>query len=588
MELAAMLQPKARDVYVVAGASGFDLSWIDTARRQLADWSDRYAFHYVYDAPMPDVRRRIAGIAPDSIVLALSFFQDSDGRRFIPVEAARLIAASSPAPVYGPYDTYVGAGAVGSFGDTFETTGIALADLVLDMLSDGGSPVGDRVNTDVAFRVDARQLERHGLSRDDLPAGTIVLFDEMTLWDRYWYVVVAVLAVIALQFLLLVTLVAQRAHRRRAEAALRESEERMVVAAESANIGLWHLDSVTGELWLTPHGRKLLRLRAEDALVPADLLAIVHPEDRHLMARAISDLESGTPLSGEFRIVAGDGVLWIQAVGNRVIRNNDHRISGIFKDITARRTAQLEAEAQRRDIAHMSRALVLGELSGAIAHELNQPLAAILANAQAAQVLLRGESPDIAEAQLAIAEIIEDDNRAGEVIQHLRTLLRKDQARWEAIDINDIANATLDLLRSELISRKIETRLALAMPSGTVRGDPVQLQQVLLNLIVNAMDALGRQDPGPRLIAVRTLVPGDGQVAVVVEDSGPGFAPSHQQHLAEPFFTTKPNGLGLGLSICTRIVRMHSGAIAFSESTLGGARVTVTLPEVETRALAAE
>jgi C4-dicarboxylate-specific signal transduction histidine kinase len=281
-------------------------------------------------------------------------------------------------------------------------------------------------------------------------------------------------------------------------------------------------------------------------------------------------------------------VRWILAVGDRGTRNDGRHVSGIFKDITAQKSAQLEAEAQRRDIAHMSRALVLGELSGAIAHELNQPLTAILANAQAAQMLLGDDNPDIAEARSAITEIIEDDNRAGEVIQRLRTLLRKDHERWDQIDIDEIVNATLDLLRSELISRKIETRLSLAVPSGRIQGDPVQLQQVLLNLIVNAMDALGRPDPGQRLVVVRTLVSGNGHVEVVVEDSGPGFAPSQQRHLAEPFFTTKPNGLGLGLSICARIVRMHGGAMAFSESTLGGACVTVTLPKAETRALAAE
>ncbi len=588
MELAAALQPGARDVYVVAGAAGFDQAWIDTARETLAGLSDRFDIHYIFDRPFADVVAELSQVAPDSIVLALSFFEDSDGRRFIPVEAARAFAAASPAPIYSPYDTFVGAGAVGAYGDTFETTGLALADLVLDMLSDAALPVEERVNTNVAFRVDARELERHGLSRDNLPAGTIVRFDEPTVWDRYWYVIVAVLAVIAVQSLLLMTMLAQRAYRRRAEAALRESEDRMAVAAESANIGLWHLDAATGELWLTQHGRSLLRLPAENALVPADLLASVHPEDRRLMACAISGLESGTPLSGEFRVDANDGVRWIQFIGDRGTGDADHHVSGIFKDITAQKTAQLEAEAQRRDIAHMSRALVLGELSGAIAHELNQPLTAILANAQAAQMLLHGDSPDIAEARSAIAEIIEDDSRAGEVIQRLRMLLRKDHEQWELIDINEIVDATLDLLRSELISRKIESRPSLAVPSGLVQGDPVQLQQVLLNLIVNAMDALGPPEPGHRLIAVRTLVAGDGHVEVVVEDSGPGFAPSQQGHLTEPFFTTKPDGLGLGLSICTRIVRMHGGTIAFSESTLGGARVTVTLPKAETRALAAE
>jgi C4-dicarboxylate-specific signal transduction histidine kinase len=234
----------------------------------------------------------------------------------------------------------------------------------------------------------------------------------------------------------------------------------------------------------------------------------------------------------------------------------------------------------------MSRVLILGELSGAIAHELNQPLTAILANAQAAQIMLARDTPDIDEALLALDDIVEDDNRAGQVIRRLRGLLKKDQGRWETVDVNDIVRSTHNLVRSELVTRKIDTGFELEAPLDPVRGDPVQLQQVVLNLVVNAMDALATHDTGERRLMLKTRAAERARVELSVIDNGPGIAPSEEARLFQPFFTTKPQGLGLGLSICSTILATHGGTLTLVRGETGGAVATVILPSAEMRAAA--
>ena len=315
------------------------------------------------------------------------------------------------------------------------------------------------------------------------------------------------------------------------------------------------------------------------------LLANVHPEDKETLATLVGRLARGEPIDGEFRLVRPDGTRWVQALSDR---RPDHqhgwiRISGIFKDITARKEAERDADAQRQELAHMSRVLMLGELSGAIAHELNQPLTAILANAQAAQMMLDRESPDVEEALAALAEIVEDDNRAGQVIQRLRGLLKKDQSRWELIDVNDVVRSTHALIKSEMVNRRIDSTLELATDLDPVNGDPVQLQQVVLNLMVNAMDALGENHPSDRKIIVRTQSAAPAGVEVAVIDNGTGIAPADEPRLLQPFFTTKTHGLGLGLSICSSILRNHGGSFTLAAGALGGAVAVVSLPSARMR-----
>jgi signal transduction histidine kinase len=243
-----------------------------------------------------------------------------------------------------------------------------------------------------------------------------------------------------------------------------------------------------------------------------------------------------------------------------------------------RREAEAEAALQRKEVEHLMRVSVLGELSGSIAHEINQPLTAILSNAQAALHLLAQKSPDLVEIRDALEEIVHEDNRADEVIHRLRGLLKKGERKVENVNINDLVRSTINLLNSELVGRDINVRLDLGSSAFLVRGDPVQLQQVLLNLVMNAMDAMASTPMSRRLILISTRWAQNGVVDVLVKDRGHGIRPKENGHLFEPFYTTKDRGLGLGLAICSTIIRAHQGKLTLVNDEGEGAIAGFSLP----------
>lgn len=246
-------------------------------------------------------------------------------------------------------------------------------------------------------------------------------------------------------------------------------------------------------------------------------------------------------------------------------------------DITDYKTMEAEAELQRREVAHLMRVSALGELSGAIAHELNQPLTAILSNAQAALMVLAQAPANLADVKEALEEIEMEDTRAGEVIHRLRDLLGKGKSTSPPIDLNDLIGSTLQLLRCEIGRRiKVSTNLGDHLPP--TYGDAVQLQQVVLNFVMNAMDAMSATPVSRRAISVSTRVSETGRIEAMVADRGPGISPEVRAKVFQPFFTTKDHGLGLGLSICSNIVHSHGGELNLDNNGEGGATARVTLP----------
>jgi C4-dicarboxylate-specific signal transduction histidine kinase len=268
--------------------------------------------------------------------------------------------------------------------------------------------------------------------------------------------------------------------------------------------------------------------------------------------------------------------VWIQLSAERLPHTEGGAVLTVT-DITARKQAELEARERRSELAHLTRVAMLGELSGTLAHELSQPLTAILSNAQAAQRLLARDRPDLREIRGILADIADDDRRAGEVIQRLRAMLRKDEPELVRLDLNEVIGEVLALERSDLISRRIVVLQELAADLPAVRGDRVQLQQILLNLILNACQAMAAR-PAPELrIVIATAADGDF-AQLTISDRGTGIAADALERVFEPFFTTKGQGLGLGLSICRSIVEDHGGKLWASNNEDVGATFHLTLP----------
>ncbi|HUP37223.1 MAG TPA: ATP-binding protein [Candidatus Limnocylindria bacterium] len=255
-----------------------------------------------------------------------------------------------------------------------------------------------------------------------------------------------------------------------------------------------------------------------------------------------------------------------------------HLLGEVFANALSRKQGELEAMRLRQDLTHIGRVSALGELTASLAHELSQPLTAILSNAQAAQRLVAADVPDLEKVREILSDIVADDKRAGAVISGLRALIKKGEPEFVPLDLNEIVGAVAWLIRSDTIMRNVSMSLDLAADLPPARGDRVQLQQVVLNLVLNGLEAMRAPHAGERTLVIRTARDGAAALRVTVQDSGPGIARKDLGHIFEPLYTTKSEGLGMGLAIVRTIVAAHGGAVGAENNPEGGASLRFTLP----------
>jgi C4-dicarboxylate-specific signal transduction histidine kinase len=308
----------------------------------------------------------------------------------------------------------------------------------------------------------------------------------------------------------------------------------------------------------------------------------VHPDDREVVQRALhQSVQPGEIYQVEFRATNAAGApVWLTARSQAEIAEDGKpvRLRGTLQDITERKASEAELELQRSELAHVQRVSAVGYLASALAHELSQPLAAILRNAEAGELILRKDPPDLDELRALLEDIQRDEQRAAGVIDRMRLLLKHRRPEYDTLDMCDLVEQTMTLVQPETQARRIvpQIRIAPALPS--ILGDRVQLQQVLLNLVTNALDAMSEAPVEKRRLAVTVRGTCRSGVEVAVSDTGTGIAAEQLSTVFEPFWTTKKKGLGMGLPLSKMIVDAHGGRIWAEGNPEGGAILRFTLP----------
>jgi PAS domain S-box-containing protein len=371
--------------------------------------------------------------------------------------------------------------------------------------------------------------------------------------------------------------------RDRSAAALRRSEEQHRALVAHIPAVTWLADAQRKVAFVSPNAAQITGFAADELTANGldGWLARIHPDDVTAVRLRYEALERDRqPFDIEYRMRHRDGHwVWIHDRAMTAYEQDDIvYFVGLLTNITARKQAELEIQQQRQLLAHLTRVATLGELSGALAHELSQPLTSILSNAQAAQLLLTESPVDLRELREILRDIIDEDRRAGEVIGRLRALLRRGETPRQLLEVNQLATDVLRLANSELIAHAVTVTTDLAPDLPKVQGDRVALQQVLLNLIVNACDAMRSEPPEARHLTVITRRERDDVVRVAIVDHGVGLPPGGAERVFEPFFTTKEQGLGLGLVICRTIVAAHGGRLWATGNGGRGATFAFTLP----------
>jgi signal transduction histidine kinase len=462
IDLALRLHPRARNIYVVGGTAAYDQTWKRRVQPLLSRLNDFYSITWLDHLPVPRILETVAELPPDSLVLYTSILVDAEGQTRTNPQVAGQVAAASAAPVYGYLETYLGGGLVGGAIPDLAAHGRDAARLALRVLN------GERASTIPVIAalpakcvVDERAMRRFGIDPTLLPSDCDVRFRTPSVWREYRWHMLAALAAIALQSLLIAALIVQRRQRR---------------------------------------------------------------------------------------------------------------------------VAELAAHQQSMELAHTLRLSTVGEMTAAISHEINQPLGAILSNAEAAEMLLDSGvsgAHSIDQLRHILADIRRDDLRASEVVRRLRAFLQKHDVEWQTFDLNEVALDTLRLVGIEAARREVTVDVQTAPQPLRVNGDRIQLQQLLINLVINAMDAMANTSVAARKVTLQLSRAKSGKVEIAVIDGGHGIEAGVRHRLFDSFFTTKPKGLGLGLSIARTIAEAHAGSIRAENNSSRGAIFRVTLPEAQ-------
>jgi signal transduction histidine kinase len=452
---ALLFHPKARRLVIITGASPRDLIAEARLRREVPAVAGSVPTEYWAGLTAEALQARLASLGPDSVVFTPGFFLDGGGRVFVPRDAGALIAHASSAPVYGPYDTFIGTGVVGGRMPSFEQMGEQAGRLVVEFLA-GAAPTAAQLpkGTPTALNVDWRQVHRWGIDEKRIPADALVFFKDPSIWEAHRTAVLIALSVFLIQMFLIAALFVERRRRSAAELTTRR----------------------------------------------------IHTE-----------------------------------------------------------------------LAHASRLAVAGELTASIAHEINQPLGAVQTSADAADLILQSGEDRREDLLRIVTRIRRDILRASDVIRRLRALLARHEPERHSLDLGLAIMDAVMILRPEAERRKITLEVRAAAMACYIAGDRTQIQQVLINLVLNAMDAMKDVSESRRRLEV-FIEPRAKDILITVQDGGLGIPPENLPKLFDSFFSTKQGGMGLGLSIARSIVEAHGGRIWAENRELGGAAFHVELP----------
>jgi PAS domain S-box-containing protein len=360
---------------------------------------------------------------------------------------------------------------------------------------------------------------------------------------------------------------------------IHEREQQLRLLTEAIPQQIWRTDAAGEIEYCNQHLVDYLGILA-NRLHGNAFFKVLHPEDEPLFRREWeSALDSGSKFEIEARVRAADGVYrWflVRSIPQRSAEGAINRWYGIHIDIEEQRRAQQSLTLAQENLSQLTHTLGMAEMAASIAHELNQPLTAVVTHAYACREWLQSKPANLEKASSTAEKIVQESTRASAVVKRVRALFRKEAVLREPTDMNRLIRDLARLLREESIRRDMSIKLALAQDLPAIEVDPVQIQQVLLNLAVNGMDAMIR-GTAPRQLTIRSEKQGDGVVRISVEDRGPGIAPEIAGRLFEPFFSTKPEGVGMGLAICRSIVEAHDGQLTAANSQNGGAIFQFTL-----------
>jgi PAS domain S-box-containing protein len=578
--------PDTRNIYVVIGASRTEKFWKNVAQPEFLRFEDRVTFHWWDELPLAEMQKRVASLPPNSVVLYTFLVRDAAGVAVDHDQALADLQQASNSPIFGCYENQLGLGIVGGRLLPVHSLGLRAAQVADRILrGEDAAQISTPPMKSLPPVFDGRELLRWGINESRLPQGSAVLYRPPSLWEAYRWQMLGIGGLVLLQSLLITGLFAQRIRRGRAERALADNEKRLRLITNSLPVLIAYVDqeqryqfnNQAFQSWFgidpeTVRGRTLWDIKGER----------FYSQVRPFVERALA----GEQVSFAADTVLDDGRRLV-VEGIHVPDRDEHGVTrgfySLVMDVTARNQAQQEAGRLQDELAHAGRVSLMGVLAAALAHELNQPLTAIMSNAQAAQRFLKSPSPNLHEVAEILEDITMDDERASEVIRRLRALVKKEPSEFKLLDVAEMIRGVERLTHKNATMRNMSVALDVDHDLPQIRGDRVQLQQVLLNLLLNAFDATANGGSESQTVAVSARKE-NSQVVIEVRDHGVGIPDEIYNRLFELFQSSKKQGLGMGLSISKSIVERHNGRLWAENNPDRGATFYLCLPIAQVEA----
>ena len=577
LETLPEIRPRIRRVLVVTGAADFDKLRENEAKAQVEPYRGRFEFEFSHGESIADLKSRLAKLADDTLVFYISYFKTPDGTTVVPQDVARELAAASRVPVACVYDTYLGTGVLGGPVMPFREEGRFVGNIARQVIAQGGvSGNGMQPAGEPRLVFDERVMKRFGWNPKNVPPGTEIRYHEGTLWENHRLGVLGAGGVVLLQSGLIAGLLAVRSRQRAAERERSSSESRFSRVFRGSPVPISIIRQNDARILdVNPAWEGTMGVSRDQAVGATHAgLGFVFEgspdgglSDYLASGRALRDFEQKVQLP--------DGSSRLVSVSTELIDlHGEPCYVSMAQDVTDRQ----RAEEARQMLARSSRLGMLGELTASIAHEVNQPLGAILSNTEAAELLMKSDQPPLEEIRAILSDIRRDDLRAGEVIRQVRQMVSSGESKRIPVDMAEVTNGVLAMVRHDCKRRGVHLVSEIAEEPPLVSGERVQLEQVLLNLLLNAMDAVAA--PGIQFREVRVsleALPPD-HVSIRVTDTGPGIPEEIRKQVFESFFTTKPDGMGLGLALSRTIAEAHGGSLSAEDSASSGATIRLILP----------
>ena len=587
INLALKLHPETHNAVVISGEGYFEKSWLKPAREAFEQYHDLLNINYLQGLSLDELLFEVKNLPDNTLVFYLPVLEDKSNQKYIAVDVCLKISEACNVPVYSFWEIFINNGATGGYMNIFQDQAQLTANMALSILR-GISPdkTNSFVNEGLQYIFDYQQLKRWSISESKLPPGAEIRNKKPSLWKEYPYQIILISVLFLFLLLIIGYYFTQRRILRKSQIKLRKAEQKYKTIADYTVDWEYWLNPDGSIQWVSPSCERIsgysVNLIIEN---PALISNMIKSEDKKAWAEhQCLDMEGIDRKKIQYRIQTAQGEYrWIEHTCQLVFddQGNNIGVRANNRDITEKESYKSKTSKLQSDLFHIERVSTISTLSYALAHEINQPLASIRSYAQAALRFMDKDHSEEDNIRKALNGIVSDNKRAASIINQMRNLVRKDTFKSENVDINYIIKEVLNLLKSEIVIRNVKIKLDLDLNMPAIKGDFIHLQQVLLNLLINSLDAMEGMSNENKVITISTTAKNLIDPIISIADSGSGIPKNELENIFEPFKTSKTKGLGLGLAISKSIIESHDGKIWVENNAGGGAKFVISLPKSE-------